>query len=106
MGIRLNEAGYYDLKPHIGHKIVVVGYGNPEESPVNVAIECETCGEVLVDFEQPCFEEAVNGELVCSECGGGMYCDDHPEEGDGEMYCIVEGCENAKPDWGSIGPPS
>ena len=61
MGIDLRENGngYYDLQRHIGHKIVIVGYGCREgltmgtTIPVNVAIECETCGEVLVDFNEP-----------------------------------------------------
>ena len=58
MGIDLSEngRGYYDLKEHIGHKIVIVGYGaayDQPEHPVNIAIECEDCGEVLVDFNHP-----------------------------------------------------
>ena len=98
MGIQLTEAGYFDLKAHIGHKIVVVGYGNPEEAPVNVSVECETCGEVIIDLEQPWFDE--NG--ICEECGCETYMD---EEGDCDIFCINESCEHAKPDWGSIGPP-
>jgi len=43
--------GYHDLRKHIGHKVVVVGYGSDGEDPVNVAIECEDCNEVLVDFD-------------------------------------------------------
>lgn len=43
------SASFYDrLKPHIGHEIVCVSYGD-EKNPDNVAIECETCCEVLVD---------------------------------------------------------
>lgn len=33
------------LLPHQGHAIVIANYGNE-----NIAIECETCYEVLVDF--------------------------------------------------------
>lgn len=44
---------YHELRHHIGHRIVIVGYGNPEEPPVNVAIECESCGEVILDFDCP-----------------------------------------------------
>jgi len=44
--------GYEDLKRHIGHKIVCVGYGKQGESLENVAIECETCCEVLLDFDR------------------------------------------------------
>ena len=38
---------YEELSRHIGHKIVCVGYGNQ-----NVAIECETCNEILLDFDK------------------------------------------------------
>ena len=51
--------GAYDfesLQRHIGHKIVVVEYkkwGNGRTA--NVAIECEDCSEVLLDFDNPVF---------------------------------------------------
>lgn len=59
MGLPLYDprSCYDELRHHIGHRIVCVGYGNPEESPANVAIECETCGEVLIDFNNPEEEE-------------------------------------------------
>jgi hypothetical protein len=38
--------GYADLREHVGHDVEIVQYGNFE----NVAIECTTCGEVLIDF--------------------------------------------------------
>jgi len=58
MSIDLSENGnvkngYEDLKKHIGHNIVVVGYGTPAEPSINVAIECEDCNEVLIDFDKP-----------------------------------------------------
>ena len=55
MAIDLSEngGGYKDLKEHIGHSVVVVGYGPEGEEPVNVAIECEDCGEVLIEFDAP-----------------------------------------------------
>lgn len=48
---------YDKLKDHVGHEIVCVGYiGYCEkkegEEPENVAIECETCNEVLVSFDK------------------------------------------------------
>ena len=54
MSIDLSEhgTGYQDLKEHIGHKIVVAGYGNLVD-PVNIAIECKDCGEVLLSFDKP-----------------------------------------------------
>jgi len=40
---------YNLMREHIGHKIVCVCYGKTGEDPDNIAIECETCGEVLID---------------------------------------------------------
>lgn len=45
----MSAADFKDLTTHIGHKIVVVTYGRPTQ---NVAIECETCAEVLIDFDK------------------------------------------------------
>ena len=47
---------FEDLRQHIGHRIVVVGYGNPVD-PANVAVECETCNEVIMDFDSPKWEK-------------------------------------------------
>ena len=47
MGIDIDN-GYRDLEPHVGHKIEVSRYGNSD----NIAIECMTCGEVLLDFNK------------------------------------------------------
>jgi hypothetical protein len=43
---------YESLKYHIGHAIVCVGYGDAA-NPVNVAVECETCNTVLMDYDHP-----------------------------------------------------
>lgn len=43
--------GFKDLRRHIGHKIVCVCYGIIDDIPDNVSIECETCNEVLLDFD-------------------------------------------------------
>jgi hypothetical protein len=52
----MSANSYEDLKAHIGHKVVVVGYGHKNgihlSDPLNVAIECEDCNEVLLDFNQ------------------------------------------------------
>ena len=47
---------YETLLEHVGHKIEVVTYG---ELFLNVAIECETCNQVLLSFDKPneCEEE-------------------------------------------------
>lgn len=37
------------LLPHVGHDIEVMHYGT-KRFPINIAIECMDCNEVLVDF--------------------------------------------------------
>lgn len=41
-----------DLLPHTGHKIACVYYGENKKHAVNVSIECETCGMVLLDIDR------------------------------------------------------
>jgi len=50
---------YKDLKRHVGHKIVCVEYGLTDWSGLgvvdpsfNVAVECEDCSEVLLDYDR------------------------------------------------------
>lgn len=40
---------YNDLLRHAGHRLTVVTYAYGE----NVALECETCAEVLADHDRP-----------------------------------------------------
>ena len=52
----MSVSNYDELRQHIGHRIVCASYGDNGEDdgvPENVAIECETCGEVLLDFDWP-----------------------------------------------------
>jgi hypothetical protein len=45
---------YSDLKAHVGHELACVEYGPEHEhegDPANVAVECNTCGCVLMDFD-------------------------------------------------------
>lgn len=44
----MSVSSYQELLAHRGHKIVVVTYGDDD----NVAVECETCCEVLLDFDK------------------------------------------------------
>jgi predicted RNA-binding Zn-ribbon protein involved in translation (DUF1610 family) len=67
--------GYKDVMRHFGHDIVVTNYHNE-----NVAIECETCNEVLLDFDKDAF--------VCKECGE-VYDDDREQ-------CHICGCEEVE----------
>ena len=46
---------FEDLKRHIGHDLECVSYSfipEFEGDPANVAVECMTCGEVLLDFDR------------------------------------------------------
>lgn len=65
---------YKELREHIGHKIVCVCYGEAGD-PDNVALECTTCSEVLLDFDK----------WGCPKCGGEML-------GDGENHMECEEC--------------
>jgi len=51
VGIDLNN-GFRELKAHLGHRIVIVRYGTLDDI-WNIAIECESCNEVLIDFDNP-----------------------------------------------------
>ena len=44
-------SNYKELKTHLGHKIVCISYGND-----NISVECETCNEVILDYDKEVFE--------------------------------------------------
>ena len=48
----MSADSYKELKRHLGHKIVCVAYGGEDEEPWSVALECETCNEVLLDYDR------------------------------------------------------
>lgn len=41
-------SNYKDLCRHVGHEISCVRYGDD----VNVAVECETCHEIILTFDK------------------------------------------------------
>lgn len=43
---------YTDLLYHVGHSVVVCQYTNETNIAVNVAIECNDCSEVLLDYDR------------------------------------------------------
>ena len=45
------------LKPHIGHRIACVAYGESLDDIADICIECEDCCEVLVSAEDYGFED-------------------------------------------------
>jgi len=48
----MGATDFNDLKRHIGHEIICVTYGAKGDIR-NVALECVTCSEVLLDFDKP-----------------------------------------------------
>ena len=40
------------LKSHIGHQVRIVAYGDTDD-PMDICLECEECGEVILDFTVP-----------------------------------------------------
>lgn len=45
-----------ELERHFNHSIVIAKYSGLDDEPVNYAVECEDCHEVIVDEEvnYPC----------------------------------------------------
>jgi len=59
---------YEELRAHIGHDVRCVCYGKGSDpDPANVAIECETCGVVLMDFDYPGDDREVTITLTMTE---------------------------------------
>lgn len=61
---------FKELLAHKGHKISVVTYSEDGKYVDNVAIECDRCNEVLMDFDNPMPKEPPNTSIACP------YCDD------------------------------
>jgi ssDNA-binding Zn-finger/Zn-ribbon topoisomerase 1 len=63
----MSAFNFEQLKHHLGHNIVCVGYAKRDKNGKrigeyeNIAIECEDCNEVLLDFDADLY--------VCSRCG-------------------------------------
>lgn len=49
----MSANNYQELMRHVGHDIETITYGNHD----NVAIECNTCYEVLMDYDKDEEEE-------------------------------------------------
>jgi len=77
------------VRPHVGHDIRVVEYGETSHAAVNLSIECEDCHVVLIDVDIPetvsslvdqvaeeatgCYQHCVNAQLYLE---GGCKVDD------------------------------
>lgn len=46
-----NELLWNALKPHIGHTVHVESYVNNSDEIVDICLECEDCGEVILNSE-------------------------------------------------------
>lgn len=63
---------YERLRPHIGHNLVCVYYGDKDD-PADICIECEDCCEVLISAETFEFEEDND---IGFKIGDWVYADD------------------------------
>lgn len=54
----MSADSYSELIRHYGHNIVVARYTDQNNEVANVSIECETCYEVLTDYDKP--ERTIN----------------------------------------------
>lgn len=45
----MSVINFEQLKEHVGHKLEIAVYGNPQ---VNATIECLRCNEVLLSFDK------------------------------------------------------
>jgi hypothetical protein len=82
--------GYAGLLAHAGHRVVIARYGEPDD-PWNVAVECETCRCVLLDFDRPdprMAPDDTHGHR-CGNCGEGW--------GDEEMNTIQDYFQRVEP---------
>ena len=63
-----------ELRAHVGHEINCTRYGTDKET-LNVAIECETCHEVIVDYDCPEVVEAKEKEQgITPPTASGLRC--------------------------------
>jgi len=49
----MSADSYWELKNHVGHEIECVTYG--KKPWANVALECVTCSEILLDYDRPAY---------------------------------------------------
>ena len=47
----LGKALWHELDRHHGHSIELAHYGVDEYTTVDIAIECTSCGEVILDVD-------------------------------------------------------
>jgi hypothetical protein len=62
----MGVSNFKELKDHIGHKFSCVGY-ECDDQIWNVALECETCNCVIIDFEEEETDERNDGKPLLQE---------------------------------------
>lgn len=50
----MSVSNYEDLEVHVGHEMECTSYAQG----ANVAVECLTCGSIIIDFDREETEEA------------------------------------------------
>ena len=79
---------FQELLAHKGHKISVVTYSEDGKYVDNVAIECNRCNEVLMDFDNPLPKAPPNTPIRCPYCNG-----NHTTIYDAMTSCTMGSCE-------------
>lgn len=91
---------YADLIRHEDHKIVVTTYGLDGHEPVNVAVECEDCGEVLLDFDREEDRQLPDNALTLSPALVGRWREQFPRWDDSrDLLVFPEGAPHLTDDW-------
>jgi len=92
----LGVSNYKGLLNHVGHDIECVIYERAGEV-WNVAIECVTCGEVLLDFDAEHKERATPTNCYCCNSPELDQVDVHLEDNKHKVVSLV--CCNCKKDF-------
>jgi hypothetical protein len=86
---------YASLRAHLRHKLVCAGYGPDEDDPVNVSVECETCDEVLLDYDAPGWEVDEDDDHPQYAVGARAHSDDQAGDFGGDYAADAVGAESA-----------
>ena len=91
----MSVSNFKELLEHVGHKIKVVTYKDKNYID-NVACECLTCNEVLMDFDNPSWPEMEPINIACPYCGGKRHdsLDNVAENEDGAKRRMMYKCRD------------
>jgi hypothetical protein len=48
----MSAQNFHDLSIHYGHNLVLAQYTDSIGEPISFAVECEDCGDSLLDYER------------------------------------------------------